>query len=290
MTEQPAAEPEKPAEQTPEDKPAENKPAENKPAEPGWILRRAMRTASSEGWEIVTHEDGRVGVVSLTYGDAVEGVLVLPEGATPEQVRGVLGWVTDTLMLDTAAGPGGVIHWVASVGKVEEFWRRSPGRKLTGAEEDLGSATARVQSVLHQMFSEVVEVPDGGGYAVDTGSARVFVQVRLVDTAVMVRVFSITNVDVPTEDGLAPYLLSLNHTLALGRFSLDPSGRSVWCDHVLTADELDDATIARAISAVASTADQYDDDIKGRFGGRTFREEGSPVEHVTGGEMAGGYL
>jgi len=279
VTEQPAQ---------PEAKP-EAKPDE-KPAEPGWVLRRGIRTPSSEGWEIVTHDGGRVGVVTLTYGDAVEGVLVLPEGATPEQVRGVLGWITDTLMLDTAAGPGGVIHWVASVGKVEEFWRRSPGRKATGAEEDLGSATARVESVLRQMFAEVVEVPDGGGYAVDTGSARVFVQVRLVGTAVMVRVFSITNVDVPPDDGLAKYLLSLNFTLALGRFSLDPSGRAVWCDHVLTADELDDATIARAIAAVGSTADQYDDDIKGRFGGRTFREEGSPVEHVTDSDMAGGYL
>ncbi len=264
---------------------------EAKPTEPAWTLRRAIRTASSEGWEIVTHDGDRVGVASLTYGDTVEGVLVLPEGATPEQVRGVLGWVTDTLMLDTAAGPGGLIHWVASVGKIEEFWRRSPGRRATGAEEDLGSATVRVHSVLQQMFSEVVEVPDGGGYAVDTGSARVFVQVRLVGTAVMVRVFSITNVDVPANDGLAPYLLGLNFTLALGRFSLDPSGTAVWCDHVLTTDELDDATIARAISAVASTADQYDDEIKSRFGGRTFREQGSPVEQVAAtGEMAGGYL
>jgi hypothetical protein len=105
-------------------------------------------------------------------------------------------------------------------------------------------------------------------------------------------VFSITNVDVPLDGDLPRFLLGLNYTFALGRFAVDAERRAVWFDHVLTADDLDDGTLARTISAVAGTADRYDDEIKERFGGRTFREEGSPVEQaaVAGPGMAGGYL
>lgn len=257
-------------------------------------LRRTLRTDSAETFDILGGEGERVGTVGVTYGGGgVEGILALPEDTQPDVVRGLLGWVTDMLNLDTSAGPGGLIHWVVSTGNLEDFWRRSPGRRTSGAEADVNATRARVEPVLAQMFESVQELPDGG-YAVDAGSVRVFVQVRLVDTTVMVRVFSITNVDVGMDDGVAPFLLALNFTLALGRFSIDGGNRAVWCDHVLTADEIDDATLARAIAAVASTADRFDDEIKERFGGRTFREEGSPVEQAavaTGGPgMAGGYL
>ncbi|HEX8002718.1 MAG TPA: YbjN domain-containing protein [Mycobacteriales bacterium] len=255
-------------------------------------LRRTLRTATSESFDLVDGDAQRIGSLVCVYGDgAVEGLFAVPEGTDAEMVRGLLGWVTDMLSLDAAAGPGGQIHWVVSVGPLEDFWRRSPGRRASGAEEDVAATRAKVEAVLRQMFPEVMELTDGG-YAVDAGSVRVFVQARLVDTAPMVKVFSITNVELPAApEGLAEFLLALNFQIGLGRFSLDAANRAVWCDHVLTADELDDVTLARAIAAVASTADRYDDEIKARFGGRTFREQGSPVEQVPGAPgMAGGYL
>jgi len=255
-------------------------------------LRRTLRTDTSESYDLTGPDGARTGTLTLVYGgDGVEGLLALPADAQPDVVRGLLGWITDMLNLDVSAGAGGVIHWVVSTGALEDFWRRSPGRRTTGAEADVNATRARAEGVLRQMFPEVMELPDGG-FGVDAGSVRVFVQTRVVDTAVMVRVFSITNVDVAADGGLAPFLLGLNFTLALGRFSYDAANRSVWCDHVLSADELDDTTMARTISAVAGTADRFDDEIKGRFGGRTFREEGSPVEQVppAASEMAGGYL
>lgn len=254
-------------------------------------LRRTLRTDTSESYDLANTAGERIGTLSIVYGgDGVEGLLALPGDSPPDVVRGLLAWVTEMLNLDVAAGPGGVIHWVVSTGALEDFWRRSPGRRASGAQADMDATRARVEAVLRQMFPEVMELADGG-YAVDAGSVRVFVQARLVDAAVMVRVFSITNVDVAIDEGLAPFLLGLNFTLALGRFSVDAPKRAVWCDHVLTADELDDTTLARAISAVASTADRFDDEIKDRFGGRTFREEGSPIEQVPPESgMDGGYL
>jgi hypothetical protein len=257
-------------------------------------LRRTLRTATSESYDLVGADAARLGTLTVVYGpDAVEGLFALPADTSADMVRGLLGWVTDMLSLDVAVGPGGQIHWVVSTGPLEDFWRRSPGRRSTGAEDDLDVARARVESVLRSMFPEVIELDDGG-HAVDVGSVRVFAQTRMVDASAMVRVFSITNVDVPLDNpALAPFLLGINFTLALGRFSVDAANRAVWCDHVLTAHELDDSSLARAIAAVAATADRYDDEIKARFGGRTFREEGSPVAQVPpagGPGMAGGYL
>jgi hypothetical protein len=252
-------------------------------------LRRTLRTESGEAWQIVTGEQ-RIGTVAIQYApELVEGVLTLAGPVDPDNVRGVLGWVTDLLQLDGAAGPGGLIHWTVATGDVDEFWRRSPGRPPTGAENDLGTARIRVEQVLSQMFEQVQALPDGG-YAVDTGSVRVFLQLRLVDTTVLCRVFSITNLGVKTDGDLAEFLLGANFTLALGRFSFDRAQQAVWFDHVLAADELDSA-LPRTIAAVAQTADQYDDQLKARYGGRTFREEGSPVEAAAApGGMAGGYL
>lgn len=257
-------------------------------------LRRTLRTPGAESWEILGGEQDaepeRVGVVTLHFGDdAVEGILALPE-VEPDAVRGILGWVTDLLQLDSAAGPGGMIHWTVVTGEIEDFWRRSPGRRATGAELDLVTARARIEQVLTAMFPQVGTLPDGG-YAVDAGSVRVFVGVRQVEGIVLVRVFAITNLDVQVDGDLPRFLLQQNFQMALGRFSLDPEQRSVWFDHVLGTEDLDDGTLARTIAAVAQTADRYDDQIKERFGGRTFREEGSPVEGVkTEPGMAGGYL
>ena len=257
---------------------------------PPLSLRRLLRTDSAETWVIAGGED-RVGAVTLHFSpDAIECVLLLPEGVEPDSVRGILGWVTDLLQLDGAAGPGGTIHWVVSVGQIEDFWRRSPGRPPTGAENDLDTARNRVEQVLAQMFEEVGKLPDGT-YAVDAGSVRVFVAVRLNEEHVLARVFAITNIDVQTDGDLPRFLLGANFTMALGRFSLDAANRAVWFDHVLGSEDLDDGSLARTIAAVAATADKFDDEIKQRFGGRTFREEGSPVEAVgTQPGMAGGYL
>ena len=274
--------------------PVATPPRGQEPEPQALALRRTLRTPHGETWDIVGGEE-RVGTANLHYADgAVEGVLALPSGLDADAVRGILGWVTDHLTLDLAAGPGGLIHWVVSNGALEDFWRRSPGRRASGADDDVAAARARVEPVLGAMFGGAVATTPDGGYAVDAGTVRVFVNVRMVDTTVMVRVFSITNVDVRLDSGLAPFLLALNFSLPLGRFSVDGAQRAVWFDHVLAGDEVDESSLARVVTAVAQTADRYDEEIKARFGGRTFREEGSPVEHAAaaggGPGMAGGYL
>lgn len=262
---------------------------------PGWSLRRSLRTAHSESWNLHDVRGERVGAATLQYaGELVEGSLLLGGAVDDETRRGLLGWISDVLALDGAVGAGGTIHWIAVAGEPTDYWRQAPGRRLTGAENDLAVVRSRVESVLSSLFGGYGALPDGD-LAVDVGSVRVFVATRLVDTTAIVRVFAITNVDVPKDTALPAYLLSLNFGLVVGRFSLDPSGRTVWFDHVVGGDEITTATLARVVSTVAATADRHDDEIKAKFGGRTFREEGSPVEEKislsqTQSGMSGGYI
>lgn len=294
--------------------PAEATPAEARPAAPappgaedqaaappapsgpvGWTLRRSVRTPQSESWNLHDVQGERVGAATLQYaGDLVEGSLLLGGAVDDDTRRGLLGWISDVLALDGVVGAGGTIHWVAVAGEPTDYWRQAPGRRLTGAENDLALLRGRVESVLGGLFGGFGTLPDGD-LAVDVGSVRVFVATRLVDTVAVVRVFAITNVDVPTDTEVAAYLLSLNFGLVIGRFSLDPTGRTVWFDHVVGGDEVTTNTLARVVSAVAATADQHDDEIKKRFGGRTFREEGSPVDEAVSlsqaqSRMSGGYI
>ncbi|HEU0130747.1 MAG TPA: YbjN domain-containing protein [Mycobacteriales bacterium] len=257
----------------------------------GWSLHRVTRTASAEVWNLVAADGTRAATLTVVYGDTVEGLLALPEGTDGDAARGLLGRLTELLSLDAVAGPGGVIHWTVATGTSEDFWRRSPGHRPTGAEDDLTTAAARVEPVLRAMFGEPTPLP-AGGWSVDVGSVRVFVTLGLVEGSVLVRVLSITNVEVTPDGDLGAFLLNMNFSMPVGRFSLDGERGAVRLDHVLTADQLDEQTLARTVATIAQTADRVDDEIKARFGGRTFREEGSPVADAgpLGPGMAGGYL
>ncbi len=275
---QPEQQPEQPAEQPPAQPAEKPKPASGPP---GWGFRRTARTPQSDSWDIVDAESDRIGSITLQYvaPAGVEGLLALAGEVADDQRRSLLAWLTEWLALDEAAGPGGVIHWTTVAGTATDYWRRAPGRRPTGAEQDLAVARSRVEAVLSQMSADWGTMPDGD-IAVDVGSVRVFVAIRLVDAAVVVRAFAITNLDVPTDGELPAYLLHLNFSMAIGRFSLDTNNGAVWFDHVLAGDEVDDTSLVRVIAAVGATADKYDDEIKQRFGGRTFRESGSPVEEA----------
>jgi hypothetical protein len=87
-------------------------------------------------------------------------------------------------------------------------------------------------------------------------------------------VWSITNVGVRVDPELTRFLLTENRRLAFGGFGLDEARRSVVFAHSLIgdADSLARSELEAAVGAVATTADEYDDEIKARFGGSLFAE------------------
>lgn len=127
---------------------------------------------------------------------------------------------------------------------------------------------------------------DHGNYVLGLESARVFVvPAWLEGDKTVIRVFAITNLDVPVTADLTQYLLEKNMEFVFGGFALDVENGAVWFNHNLLGDFVAPEELEATMSAVAHTADQYDDEIKGRFGGRLYVE--APEETVPSPAMPG---
>lgn len=109
---------------------------------------------------------------------------------------------------------------------------------------------------------------DVPGFAIMAGSA--FAQVFVFswgsdDATVSVIAYVVTGADLtPT---LMRYLLQENHTMRFGAFSIDKDGDIVF-EHTIVGSTCDKAELKASIFAVARTADDYDDQIIARFGGK----------------------
>jgi hypothetical protein len=86
----------------------------------------------------------------------------------------------------------------------------------------------------------------------------------------LVRIFARTN-EVALSDELARYLLSQNSRLEIGGFSWEAPGWVAF-SYTLLGEFLQRRELEASVSAVASSADHYNDEIKARFGGRLFGE------------------
>ena len=135
-----------------------------------------------------------------------------------------------------------------------------------------------IESKLSTMFERYL-VDQHGSYVLGLETARVFiVPTWLENEATVVRVFAITNLDVPVTAELTSYLLSKNLDFVFGGFALDVDNGAVWFNHNVLGDFMAAEEFEATISAVAHTANQFDDEIKGRFGGRLYVE--TPNEAV----------
>ena len=86
----------------------------------------------------------------------------------------------------------------------------------------------------------------------------------------MVVIMSYCVQDVELDEELMAGLLELNHQMACGHFSV--VGNDIFFAHSLFGRSLDPRDLLRAITAVATVADDYDDRIVARYGGQTALE------------------
>jgi hypothetical protein len=132
----------------------------------------------------------------------------------------------------------------------------------------------RVEEYLEEGFGHF-HTDEDGDYNLLHESARVFLCPRTwTDTRTVLRIFSITNVDVPASADLLVWLAGENFHLTFGHFAHKEKDRSVWFIHNLLGDFLDKEELLTAVRMVASQANDYDDRIKEKFGGRLFTEGG----------------
>ena len=127
---------------------------------------------------------------------------------------------------------------------------------------------AKLETMFEQYFAD-----QHGNYVLGLESARVFIVPTWLESGMTVaRVFAITNLDVPVTADLTRFLLAKNLDFVIGSFALDADKGAVWFNHNVLGDHVSPEELEATLAAVAQTANQFDDEIKERFGGRLYVE------------------
>ena len=133
----------------------------------------------------------------------------------------------------------------------------------------------RVRYILTDLLG-TVEVDRDGEFSFRHDSARIFVGVRPFDEGTVVEVRAYTNIGVPPSPELFEYVALNANAYVFGHLGAFEDGEGeivVIFSHRLLGDYLDPEELKVAVAAVASTADEVDDEIQERFGGRLFHQE-----------------
>lgn len=128
---------------------------------------------------------------------------------------------------------------------------------------------------MSELYGDAWERGPENTFVVTRGSAVAFVRpIDLPGERTGVAVVSITNVGMRMDDELTHFIATENGKLAFGALHLDEGNSAVALGHTLLGTFLNREELNVAIAAVSSLADDYDDRIKARFGGRLARELG----------------
>jgi Putative bacterial sensory transduction regulator len=164
---------------------------------------------------------------------------------------------------------------------------RHPKPRPAGEPPPVTNIRRMIEATLADMIERYV-VDQSGSYIFGFDSARVFVVPAWVEGGpLVIRVFAITNMDVPVSAALTSYLLEKNLEFVFGGFALDAARGAVWFNHNLLGEFTTPEAFEATVAAVAETANEFDDVICERFGGRLYTEE--TVRPVPT-RVSGGYL
>ncbi|HYP21984.1 MAG TPA: YbjN domain-containing protein [Actinomycetota bacterium] len=169
--------------------------------------------------------------------------------------------------------PAGDIESVPEVPAQSELAKPRP----KGEPEAVVALREMIETKLGSLGGYLVD--NHGSYVVGMQSARTFVVPTWLENGMtVVRVFAITNLDVPVTAELTRWLLQRNLEFVFGAFALDVDNGAVWFNHNLLGGYAAPEELEATIGAVIETADRFDDEIKSQFGGRLYVEaEGQTI-------------
>jgi hypothetical protein len=122
-------------------------------------------------------------------------------------------------------------------------------------------------------MTESYEVDDNGSYVLPLQTCPAFVVPTWIpEGPSVVRIFAITNLGVPVTAELTSYLLTKNLDFVFGAFGVEVEDGAVWFVHNILGEYLDPQELEASLGAVATTADEYSQEIKDKFGGRLYKE------------------
>jgi hypothetical protein len=129
----------------------------------------------------------------------------------------------------------------------------------------------RLREYLSELFEDPYHDEENDHFYVRYGSTVLEISVEPYGPEeAMVTIMAYCVQDVEIAEELLLGLLELNHALVCGSFSL--VGTDIFCSHSLFGRSLDPRDLLRAITAVATISDDYDDRIVERYGGQTALE------------------
>ncbi|HEY4572902.1 MAG TPA: YbjN domain-containing protein [Thermoanaerobaculia bacterium] len=129
----------------------------------------------------------------------------------------------------------------------------------------------KLKELLGELFEEPYHDPENDHFYVRYGSTVLEISVEPYGAEeTMIVIMSYCVQDVELDEELLAGLLELNHQMACGHFSV--VGNDIFFAHSLFGRNLDPRDLLRAITAVATVADDYDDRIVARYGGQTALE------------------
>lgn len=129
----------------------------------------------------------------------------------------------------------------------------------------------KLEEYLGELFDEPYHDPENDHFYVRYGSTVLEISVEPYGTEEsIVIIMSYCVQDVDLEEELMAGLLDLNHQMPCGHFSV--VGNDIFFAHSLFGRSLDARDLLRAITAVATVADDYDDRIVAKYGGQTALE------------------
>jgi len=129
----------------------------------------------------------------------------------------------------------------------------------------------KLKEYLGELFEEPYHDPDNDHFYVRYGTTVLEISVEPYGSEeTMIVIMSYCVQDVEVEEELLAGLLELNHQIPCGHFSL--VGTDIFFAHSIFGRSLDARDLLRAITAVATVADDYDDRIVARYGGQTALE------------------
>lgn len=129
----------------------------------------------------------------------------------------------------------------------------------------------KLKEYLGELFDEPYYDPENDHFYVRYGTTVLEISVDPYEAEeAVVTIMSYCVQDVEVEEELLVGLLELNHQVSCGHFSL--VGTDIFFAHSLFGKSLDARDLLRAITAVATLADDYDDRLVERYGGQTALE------------------
>jgi hypothetical protein len=134
----------------------------------------------------------------------------------------------------------------------------------------------KVQRYLADLIGSVELIPDGA-YSFQTGSARVFVRCTPWGSdSTIVSVTCPILFECPASPELYEQIATHADDYLFGHLSAtvqDDGTVMVMFTHTLLGDFLDPEELKHAVGALVTTADQLDDELQARFGGKRFHDD-----------------